>query len=140
MRSSEANNSKGNAKMIFANVFAAFFITSNIWYSPSMPYSNWLKYGYKLGPNACGEMEIKKSRLDHKLCDGICRESNDEDIFGPGNSWDHIGQEACEDCKGINKGDVYVVQGVYESDMGESYSRECCIPCAIFHGAIQRTR
>ena len=105
-----------------------------------MPYSNWLKYGYKLGPNACGELQIKKSRLDHKFCDGICRESNDEDIFGPGNSWDHIGQECCNACKGISKGDVYVVQGVYESDTGESFSRDCCIPCAVFYGAIQRTR
>jgi hypothetical protein len=105
-----------------------------------MPYSNWLKYGYKLGPHACGEIEIKKSRKDHRFCDGICRESNDEDIFGPGNSWDHIGQECCEECEGISKSDLYVVQSVYESGISEAFHRECCLQCAVFYGAIQSTR
>ena len=105
-----------------------------------MPYTNWLKYGYQLGPNACGVIHIKKSRFDYRECEGICRASDDRDVFGPGNSWDHIGQECRDDCAGINKGDVFVAQGTYESDTGESFERDCCTTCAIFYGAIQRTR
>jgi hypothetical protein len=104
-----------------------------------MPYSNWLKYGYRLLPEAAGHIEIKKSRSS-RSCDGMARNSLPEEDWGTPFAWDHVGQETSPECQQIQSGDTYLIQTTYENDLSESFIRECCTTCAISYGFIEKTR
>jgi hypothetical protein len=101
-----------------------------------MPYSNWLKYGYRLLPKAAGHIEIKKSR-SNRTCYGMARNSTPEEDWGTPFSWDHAGQETSPKCRQIQSEDIYLIQTTYKNDLSEGFVRECCTTRAISFGFIE---